>query len=485
MRATARKAWGLSGVALLGSALAIPTTFLVGRWLGPDAYGRTQYVLLFFMYAALMRSGIFEGSVRAFIDHAARRDTDLAQRLQNVGVSYETVVSAIPGLVLLVVGLFLVDPLRREGFLIAPIAVLASSVAAFLGSLYSARSRFDIVAKISGVRAVFLPIATLAGVQLIGAAAVFLAPAAADALTIVLYLTRRPRLGLKPVFDWERAKPLLRTGFPLGAAAVVYWAYRLVGTTSIALWESPAVLGVYAFAAAPIAILARALSSLQAVLTPSVWSRMAAADERDRSWVAEGGRLTLGIAVAAGVVANLSQAGFGPLVRFVVPHFSPAVPLFDILAFNVFLLLVPSFPSLVLDSVTVNRQVRHLVLWIAALGLNAVANVAVLALGLGPRAIAWDDIWVQGLVVLALFIMAAPYVGRELRESGAYRALALTAGVVVLNFLALRLAPNSAASLGQLVIRLIVRCGLVTVTWGLAVAGYRYIVKPKPSPAIE
>ena len=70
------------------------------------------------------------------------------------------------------------------------------------------------------------------------------------------------------------ARPFLRVGFPLGILAEVYWAYRLVGSSSIAIASSSAVLGIYTFAAAPVAVATSAIGGIQAVLLPTIWREL-------------------------------------------------------------------------------------------------------------------------------------------------------------------------------------------------------------------
>jgi hypothetical protein len=85
--------------------------------------------------------------------------------------------------------------------------------------------------------------------------------------------------------------------------------------------------------------------------------------------------------------------------------------LFEVLAFDVFVLSVAVLPSLVLDSPRVNWQVRTLVLWTVALAANAAANSAVLVAGWGSMAVAVNDVWIQSVVVIALFALAWTHLG--------------------------------------------------------------------------
>ncbi len=420
-------------------------------------------MVLAFAYAALLRTGVFEGGVRAYIHHSNRGETRQAEKGQNVGFSFEAVASVVPGLGLMVASFFISDEVQRIGFLLAPVAVTAASISAFLSGLRIARSEFDLVARVSLIRTIFVTPALLGAVLILGAVGVFIAPMAADLLMICMYATRRPRLDLRLDFHWSAARRFLRVGFPLGAMAIVYWVYRLIGSTSVGLAEGTRALGIYLFAAAPVAVLVRALSSVQAVLIPSLWGEMAGDHGNDR-WVRAGNRITLAIAVMAGVVTNLAQAGFGPLVTIVAPKFTPAIPIFNALAFNVVLLMVASVPSIVLDSAKVNRQAHQLGIWVAALVVNAAANAIVLTLGLGSRAVAWNDIWVQLLVVVVIFALASPHLGGRHRL-GLPMSLLFVAVPLIASAIVLALLPARAATLGETAAQLGLRVATVSAIW--------------------
>ncbi len=184
------------------------------------------------------------------------------------------VVSALPGIALVIVGFFVSSGAVQLGLFLAPVAVIASSGSSFLTTLWSSRSRFDVVGK--GGRGSGNPGADLlvALVATIGTAGIFIAPAVNSIVSAALYFVFRPPLGLRPSFDTKAARPYLRVGFPLGLLAEVYWAYRLVGSSSVAIALSSFVLGLYTFAAAPIAVATSAIGGIQAVLLPTIWREL-------------------------------------------------------------------------------------------------------------------------------------------------------------------------------------------------------------------
>jgi O-antigen/teichoic acid export membrane protein len=426
-----RSASGLSGASLIGSVFAVGAGFLAAHWLGPARYGDGQFVLLIYLYATLFRSGVFEGSIRSFIDHLAHGEPDDARHAQNVGVSFEMVVSALPGIALVIVGFFVSPGAVQLGLFLAPVAVLASSGSSFLTTLWSSRSRFDVVGKVAVAQAILGPILLVALVATIGTPGLFIAPAVNSIVTGALYFAFRPPLGLRPSFDAKAARPYLRVGFPLGLLAEVYWAYRLVGSSSVAIALSSFVLGIYTFAAAPIAVATSAIGGIQAVLLPTIWKELGRGAS-GAVWIRHAERITIAMALIAATVTGLGQAGFAPIVMALLPSFAPSIRLFDILALTILLLPIATVPSLVLDSKRFNRQQRHLSIWAVALLVNIVANITVLRAGWGAQAIAVNDVWIQFLVVVVIFETAAPYIWDAGRQRVAlYLKMALVLAVAV------------------------------------------------------
>lgn len=479
LRRLVRAASGLSLATLLSPALALGASVLAARWLGPDAYGRGQAVLLVYLLASLVRTGIFEGGVRAYVHAAASGDYEAARRAQNVAFTIESIVSLVPGMLLLAGAFFVDDHIRRTGFLLAPVAVLATSVASYLNVLHVARERFSVISWSALIRAVVAPAALLVTIPRFGAVAVVLSPIVADVAVITILFVARPRLELHVTFDAAIARPLLRTGLPLGLAAIVYWAYRLVGSTSVALARSPLEYGIFAFAATPVTVLARGIASMHTVLMPAIWGEIGD-EERTGKWGRPAARTTILLAVMAGALCSACQAGFGPAVYVLAPKFIRSIPILEILAFNILLLSVAAVPSLVLDSAVVNRQVRHLVVWIIALAVNTAANAAVLAGGAGLLAVAVNDIVVQVGVLIAIYAMSRPHMPDDWPDRAVLAWVCGCAALTVALLLVLRQVLPDPADLGALVTSLVLRLGLAGLVWSSVAVAFRVLVRAAP-----
>jgi O-antigen/teichoic acid export membrane protein len=368
------------------------------------------------------------------------------------------------------------DPTRRLGFLLAPVAVLLASLSSYLGGMFMAEQRFGPVASTNLLRSLVVPGATLVGIPLLGAKAVFLAPMLGDLFAIVSLVVRRPRVELHARFDRATWSPLIRNGFPLGLLGVLYWAYRLVGSTSVALAGSAATYGLYVFALGPVTALAGGIAGIHAVLMPSVWSELATSSPGP-AWARDAARMTLVLGVIAGLATNLCQAAFLPLVLLVVPKFHASGPLLEVLAFNVFLLSVGAIPVFVLQSERFNRQVRYLCLWAGFLTLNAAANAISLSLGGGAMSVAVNDIWVQTVALVLTFWLAWAHLGDRAiwrRAVWALAGLAAWSAVLELTVHSMAWTHSGAVSLLGLAAA---RCSVVVAAWGVLL-----VVAVRPTP---
>jgi O-antigen/teichoic acid export membrane protein len=427
-RSLLAKSWRFSGVSIVAALIGAPVLVFVARQLGPEALGRAQYVLLAYAYAAFVRLGTFEAGQRELVNEVARGRGEKALFAQNVGFTVDLVVSVLPGLALLAIAWSFGDPVRRVGFALAPVAVVGSSVASYLANLHLAHGRFKIAAYAALVRQVGGQLLVVVGVVAFGPYGLVLAPMVADWAVIGLYRVVAPRLGLALAFERTEARRLVRAGFPLGAMALVYWSYSLAGNTAAALWTSVNAFAFYVFAAAPVLLARRALAGVSTVLTPTLWGELGRSGTDDVAKQAR--RLVWLLAVLAGVVTNFAQATFGPVVVAAAPRFQPAILVFEILAFDIVLYVVPMVPSLVLDSLVVNKQWPHLWLWTAALVVNMAANYAVTHIGYGIVAIAWNDVAVQALVAVALLYMTRQHLRSGLRTALPVAGIAAWTAVV-------------------------------------------------------
>jgi O-antigen/teichoic acid export membrane protein len=452
---------------MIGAALNFPVSVIVANKLGPSTWGQVSFVLLWVTYAGLLHIGMLEGGQREIIHALSLQKPERARFFQNLSLTGELGFSLLPAATLLGAAWFFPDPVRKVGFILAPLAFLGTTVSRTLASYHFAHQRFGFYARLNLVRSVSQTLLVLALVFIIGPYGLFVAPVLVEWGICVLFLTFAPALSLRWEFDISQASRLVAAGLPLGLQALVYWAYRLTGLTSVAIWLPNQQLGYYAFSAKLIDLAVRPFSDFGSVLMPTLWSEIGRA-AKPNELGPDAIRILMLMTIATCAVSNLFQAGFAPLVNLVAPKFVPSVPIFEILSFNIILLTIISVPSLVLDSVVVNKQWLHLNIWIGGLIVNLAANYFVLRKEWGLIGVAWNDIWVQLIVIAVIYASTHQYLfGRNLPAWRFYFAEVILLALCGAVFISLRWIPISFGGLGSLGVAVTIgaRLLIVLVVW--------------------
>ena len=468
---------------LLGAVLSFASGLYIARTLGPNQLGAANLVLLWLTYANLARLGILEGGIRELNVRLGRQQHETARHIQNSALTGELLWGVVPVTALLVGTLLAPDPVRRTGLGIVALTYVGMIVTRSLVNFHLARQHFNVCARINLVRAMAQPLMLVTFVTWLGPYGLFVGPLLVEWLVASLYLFRAPKLGLRITIDRPLLRQLLGIGLPLGLGIIVYWAYRLVGTTSVAMWLPTHELGYYAFISSILTLVLQAFGDFAGVLTPSLWAELARVGNAHQI-SREHSRITLLVTLAACAVTNLGQATFEPFIRLVLPDYLPAVPVFNILAFNIVVLTITFVPSLVLSSAQVNKQWAELGCWVLGLGLNVAANYLVVRQGLRLQAIAWNDIWVQLVVVLLIYTLAQRHLFATPSEAWRlYGRLAAMLGLAALMFVALTVGPLTFATtqgpIGLLGLSTL-RLGLTAAVWGgLSVLVYQRLRQPR------
>lgn len=392
----------------VGSCLNFLAAVFVANHLGPELYGRIGFVLLSVTYAGLIRPGFFEGGQRQLIDQLGKANLEGSRRVQNVGVTGEFIWSLLPAVVLASASVGSSDHIRHLGFLLAPLMYLGLTTTRIMGGLFLAHRDFRVYLTACLCRAVTQPSLLIVLVYFVGPYTLIATPAIVECGIAMFYLSRSARIGVAWRMEKATAFHLLRIGFPLSLAAIVYWAYHLAGPTCVAEWLPVATFGSYMFASKVIDLILRFFADFAGILMPGLWRELGSAGGAHAMWQEISG-ISLFLGLLSCFICNLIQAGIALPVLLLLPRFSSSVPIFEILAFNIVLLTVTTAPCLLLDSAVINRQWLHVGIWTIGLILNYIINYAALRSGYGTSAIAWNDIWLQVVVALVIYAAAHRY----------------------------------------------------------------------------
>ncbi len=456
-------------VTIISAAINFPLSVFVAHATTPDQLGQISFVTLWLTYAGLASLGIFAGGQREMIHQLGQNETQRAQQAQNVAFSGEMLWGLLPASVILLSSTIFSEPLRKWGLVIVSVTYLLALANKLLANLHLAHLRFDLYARFTLVRVLIPPALIVTLVSSLGPLVLLIAPLIAEGVVLVLYLTRAPRLELKRDFDGRRTRQFIQAGFPLALAGFVYWAYRLTGQTSVAVWLPIEALAFYGFSANLVTLITRAFGDFAGVLTPILWKELSRSRTPQKLYQ-ETARISLFLVTATCVIASLAQAGFAPLIQLILPRYALSIPIFEVLSLNIIVLTMTIVPSLVLDSALVNKQWLHLGIWSVGLVINFGVNYLAAHADGALLAIAWNDIWVQALVVIALFAVTQSYLyPDQLTALRVYAKVGLLLMTEAIVFAILRLPPlagelplTTAAAVGPWGTRLVVVLGI----WG-------------------
>ncbi|MFN8456754.1 MAG: oligosaccharide flippase family protein [Anaerolineae bacterium] len=426
-------------VTLISAPITFALNIFIARNLSPDQLGQINFVMLWLMYANLITPGTFAGGQREMIYRLGRDETEPARQAQNVAVSGELVWSLLPFSFFLIVASLFTEPTKKWGFIIISVTYLVATANKLLSNLHIAHQRFELYTRFTLVRVILSPLLIFLTLNQVGSLMILTAPALSEMVLLGLYLFKAPRLGLAPNFSWPRLREFTQAGLPIGLNGLVYWAYRLIGQTFVAIWFPAQALAFYIFSANIVTLLSRAFGDFSGVLTPALWKELGQS-ETPQQLYRETARISIFVMVATCATTNLAQASFGPLVALVLPKYIESIPIFEVLAFNIIVLTMTFIPSLVLDSAVVNKQWPHFNVWLLGLIINCGANYLTIQLGGNLLTIAWNDIWVQLVVVVTLYKIAQRYLFPDKWTAlRVYLVLGLLGSMATLVFIVLKL----------------------------------------------
>ncbi len=426
----------LSGVNLLSAALSFPINILVARQLGPEFLGVTGYVALWQFYASLSKPGISSPLSREVPPLIAAGRYDEATRIQNVGVTGESLYLVIPMTVLLGAAFFHKSPLLRLALVAGAVAFALGQAREFATSIHWAHQRFGLVAKVNFWATLGGALFTAATVWWLNVLTPLLAPAVAGVVALGCFRILAPPIGFRWQFDRSEMWRMAKIGIPLAITTVFYWGFRTVDRTAVAVGLPLADLGYFSFSINFINLAIVLVADFGRVLQPALWAELGR-DIEIRKLSRHVRALSLTILAVTCVGANFAQAGFGAFVYWFLPKFAPAISTFEILAFLLACGTAAIIPVNLLSSARIARQKAVMVLYGCGLALNAALAFGAVRAGWGLNGIAVTSVFSQLAVSACLLVLVRDYVSEPGRAMVNYYGsiaglLLITVGVLAL-----------------------------------------------------
>ena len=410
----ARNSLKFTSVNFLAALMSFFVTIYVATILVPEEYGEFGFLSLWLMYAGLIGPGIASAASREMPVLIGRDREKEALRVQNISVTTELLFTIIPFVVILGASFFYSEPVLKFGLLIIAISYIASRLVGFWSHMNFIRERFNIVAKVRLITAIIPPVVILASIYWLKVYALLLAPVIGS-IVCGIYYWKKGSINYHFIFDRAEVVRLVKVGIVLQGLNLIYWGFRLADRTIIASMLPFEQLGLYAFAMGFLMYASMLFEDFTRVLQPILWREAGKADS-----IIEGfqdtRRITVYLALVVGILIPLAQLGFFLIVRVITRNYIDSIPIFYVLSYNLYFIMIGIIPALVLNSSLINKQKLTLYCFSVGLALNIIFDILVIKLGYGVIGVTLVTVCTQGLVSFILYYFVKGYVFRDTKQ---------------------------------------------------------------------
>lgn len=399
-------------------AVALVSTFIMALVLTPEEYGVIGFVGLWLFYGMLINPGIDFSAQREMAYLLGKGEFGRALHLQNVSVSYNFLYSIIMASVIFISSFLFTDPLIRYGLMITALNYFVSANYKNWGGFNNVRQRFGIAATGALITGTVSPVIIIALVSWLRVYVVLVAPIIAMLFSLVFYL-KKDGLDLRFKLDRQTALQLMAAGVPLALFSFFNGAYRFIDRALVAGLLPLGDLGFYTFITSIINSVILLFSDFGNVLQPVLYTNLGKSDNHCEQYSSLC-RIGVYLSLSTAITISASQIGFYSLTNFFLTKYAESVPVFNVLAFNIYVLSLSMIPSIILNSTVVNRQKFNTLIWGIGLLLALVLDYAAIISGYGILGVALATIMTQVFITTILFCSVRKYLFREAAESASF-----------------------------------------------------------------
>jgi len=385
----------------------LPCSVITARLLGPTLYGTWSALNLILSYSSFLQLGVFDGLSREIPYLKGKGDDCQLRAIKESSFSYVIFV-ALGGMILLLGSSWFLED-RYSPIIINSVRIFA--IIAFFYLIYGfyqyflrGEGNFSLLGRTKAIYAGGASILQIIGVVLLGFYGLVLATLAMY-IGIVFMLIRNSPISFKAP-RVVLVRRLMKMGFPMLLTGMLdvflYTTDRLIILNFLGRKE----LGYYAVALLAATFVDFIPTTIQAVLLPRIMRETGSSgtsENLDSYWLKPLYILSYALPIIVGGASILAPL----IVLLILPQYLPGLLALKILIFGMCFSLVPSITRNFF--VAVNKQLRVLWAFIAALAFNVVLNVVLVKLGWGIAGVAAAmsfTFWLVGilLICMALFL---------------------------------------------------------------------------------
>lgn len=255
----------------LSLVLNLATGLIVARQLGPLVFGIWTALQVLLQYSQWTQLGVLNGLAREMPRQRGQGHPEAVQQIQNIGGSLALTTALVVAMLLLLaselnLGL---DPLTVVGLRYLSALVVVRQAYNFLQTTYRSHLEFTLISGLAVANSVAGVVVKIPSAILFGFHGFMIANIAIPLGLIAFALYRKP-LHFRLQWDLATSVSLLKVGFPIWLAGVVYTVFVTLDRTLIGLMLGVVQLGYYGLTS----LLRNALAVLPIALSEVLYPRL-------------------------------------------------------------------------------------------------------------------------------------------------------------------------------------------------------------------
>jgi O-antigen/teichoic acid export membrane protein len=408
-----------TGASILTKLIGFPISIVVAMVLSPTDYGYLGYVSVIISYASFLNLGILSAATREIPGLRKSNNLKKAYDLQNLAISYESVISFFVFVILIVISVFQKDSIIKTILIISSFTFIFQKFYNFLEGINFAFENFSLSAKGRFVRVIMYPILTL---SLLFWLKIYSVPIVSllIVVAIVIFFLKVRSYHLMIIFNKKEFYRLFKIGYIISIASVLYTLFtQVLDKTIIAAYLSKEELGLWVFSFSLVQILLGIFKDFASVLKPTIWAYASNVSDTKEGFF-ELRKISLYFSLLTSFVIGFVQLGFLILVNFITVKFLASQWVFLFLALYIFWEAIEKFPEIILYSENANKQNIVMIILIICLGINVSLDILAVKLGYGIVGIAIATTISQGISTTLMYIYTSRYLFSEKKKFVSY-----------------------------------------------------------------
>jgi len=398
-------------VSIISLLMQIPNQLIIGIFLVPEEYGIISFVALWRLYAGLINPGMMSAARREIPYLIGKKEEKQFIKVQNIAISSDLLYSILPFLAILCASFFYSNKVIKIGLILTAFSFFSDRFVNYWGTINFIKQSFTVVAIGKLIKSILSPIIIIISIQWLGIYAVLIAPLVCTLFMGIYYFKKAP-IGYSFQFEWTEVVRLIKIGFIFSLSGIIFYVYRMADRTIIASFLSLHDLGIFAFAMGFVMFGINFFADFGRVLEPILWEHSGKVKNSEDSFN-NTKRMAICMALVTAMIIPLVQVGYCFTVKLILPKYVESIPLFLILSNMLYLTSMATIPSIILNSVVVNKQAFVTGVYAIGAGTNIILDLFIIHVGYGVEAIAFVTVLSQGTATFVLYFLAWKYIVKQ------------------------------------------------------------------------